>query len=438
MHHSYWSHPHGCVSWNPDTWTHSRMYCHVTPSRVCELKSKAMSKNPLCSPSHPHGCVSWNEKCIEPLREFHSHTLTGVWVEITWLCIIFLYFGMSHPHGCVSWNVVFWCLWTCRKVTPSRVCELKSQGRQKLAYARASHTLTGVWVEMWHWCPPIGWRCHTLTGVWVEMVIIPIADAISAGHTLTGVWVEIPTPPLIEAGAGSHPHGCVSWNTITDIYTLMTGRSHPHGCVSWNLGVRWTYLFEGVTPSRVCELKCVIYCNTQNYFWSHPHGCVSWNQEQGGTLKDIESHTLTGVWVEIRILKRYIHLVMSHPHGCVSWNAKTFIIRQRIIVTPSRVCELKYQPHYSASLYRWSHPHGCVSWNVWEAIQNTSSVVTPSRVCELKFSASESPSTNYTGHTLTGVWVEIAKYLGIINIDTVTPSRVCELKFHPDNSVNAY
>ena len=53
--------------------------------------------------SHPHGCVSWNGR-----------------VQAT-ISVTF----KSHPHGCVSWNYDKVRELEERKVTPSRVCELK-------------------------------------------------------------------------------------------------------------------------------------------------------------------------------------------------------------------------------------------------------------------------------------------------------------------------
>ena len=140
-------------------------------------------------------------------------------------------------------------------------------------------------------------------------------------------------------------------------------------------------------------------------------------------------HTLTGVWVEIEL---------------------TTDDSKAIIVTPSRVCELKSVTLSPAITPSKSHPHGCVSWNwikqillettrshtltgVWVEMllscpNGVGYFVTPSRVCELKLSSckndtSHSPShphgcvswntsrilwrQTYQCHTLTGVWVEI-------------------------------
>ena len=76
----------------------------------------------------------------------------------------------------------------------------------------------------------------------------------------------------------------------------------------------------------------------------------------------------------------------SHPHGCVSWNELKFEPGADVPVTPSRVCELKYEHLIATCLLEsghtltgvWveiyfpfaillaavSHPHGCVSWNL--------------------------------------------------------------------------
>ena len=119
----------------------------VTPSRVCELKLKMRPNLPELILSHPHGCVSWNNLSeresrllsVTPSRVCElkllfrysnyitqCHTLTGVWVEILEL-IKELDFLMSHPHGCVSWNDLnTWFEVGELRVTPSRVCELKS------------------------------------------------------------------------------------------------------------------------------------------------------------------------------------------------------------------------------------------------------------------------------------------------------------------------
>ena len=120
-------------------------------------------------------------------------------------------------------------------VTPSRVCELKCTALRMGFSNLSSHTLTGVWVEMNHVCRTNLMRSHTLTGVWVE----------------------------IEYS-----------NAMSDLKS----KSHPHGCVSWNL-------WEAFRQLRKIP--------------SHPHGCVSWNQAGHCLYSGSQSHTLTGVWVEI-------------------------------------------------------------------------------------------------------------------------------------------
>ena len=54
-------------------------------------------------------------------------------------------------------------------------------------------------------------------------------------------------------------------------------------------------------------------------------------------------HTLTGVWVEMDIIQLRISVGKSHPHGCVSWN----------YIRLWAYCQMVL-----------SHPHGCVSWNL--------------------------------------------------------------------------
>ena len=183
-----------------------------------------------------------------------------------------------------------------------------------------------------------------------------------------------------------------------------------------------------------------------------------------------QSHTLTGVWVEISAAAMSCRSRRSHPHGCVSWNVDTMEEIKPLLVTPSRVCELKstlqsifisaightltgvwvemlrsiwsrkslchtltgvwveiynfyrlaaYSKSHPHGCVSWnstfciedsafirSHPHGCVSWNPQQATLSLPSSVTPSRVCELK--------------SATGCEFYQAG---------VTPSRVCELKF---------
>ena len=143
-------------------------------------------------------------------------------------------------------------------------------------------------------------------------------------------------------------------------------------------------IYNWVTPSRVCELKFALITITKPPFLSHPHGCVSWNMSEIKSVQVQLSHTLTGVWVEMKRL--------------ILW-------KMRKKVTPSRVCELKYQTllricdslgHTLTGVWVEiaqftfvntgvsSHPHGCVSWNPPVLDESSRGNVTPSRVCELK------------------------------------------------------
>ena len=162
-----------------------------------------------------------------------------------------------------------------------------------------------------------------------------------------------------------------------------------------------------VTPSRVCELKsrigqppwseseshtltgvwveivcraflaAVRLCHTLTGVWVEIFPCIS------STFS--ACHTLTGVWVEISLWPGTTSILMSHPHGCVSWNG---ILRTLF------------------HIHTKSHPHGCVSWNWFKLSCHWVSL----------------------SHTLTGVWVETASLYTYSNSSRVTPSRVCELK----------
>ena len=164
-------------------------------------------------------------------------------------------------------------------------------------------------------------------------------------------------------------------------------------------------------------------------FLSHPHGCVSWNLLCSHCRDKRFSHTLTGVWVEIAIVKCTCKEIRHTLTGV--WVEIQQFYRRSCSknVTPSRVCELKCQmripiiPAISHTLTGvWveighfkdvyfntaSHPHGCVSWNKkWNDLGHTV-YVTPSRVCELK---------------------SIKIKLSVLKF-AVTPSRVCELKWY--------
>ena len=376
----------------------------VTPSRVCELKFILLIILSIFSchtltgvwveiwggekigwkrrKSHPHGCVSWNLTESVLLQRSWSHTLTGVWVEMIFRLTTAIT-SRSHPHGCVSWNYIRRHNIRRNFVTPSRVCELKCFSLYGYPINRCV-TPSRVCELKWSANLPTTFVfCHTLTGVWVEIVSVSmpfpasmshphgcvswncrryLTKRQSLSHTLTGVWVEIICGCAPAAVRKSHPHGCVSWNSNCNIFAIspsghtLTGVwveiryksrplrgtvSHPHGCVSWNHTAPLCNRPLGVTPSRVCELKSHLFQDQRSCVRSHPHGCVSWNQSRiyqttfcnSHTLTGVWvemkssitraarfSHTLTGVWVEIPKIWQYIRLCVSHPHGCVSWN----------------------------------------------------------------------------------------------------------------------
>ena len=183
--------------------------------------------------SHPHGCVSWNRSCrvwlesrrVTPSRvcelkfqRFNIHLFKLVSHPhgcVSWNnnYLRFVKPTGSHPHGCVSWNGLSRHLHASHEVTPSRVCELKWQRHERLSYV-PGHTLTGVWVEISQKrIRDIITNCHTLTGVWVE-IIFSSFSAPGCSHTLTGVWVEIFYTACNFNSISSHPHGCVSWNVL--------------------------------------------------------------------------------------------------------------------------------------------------------------------------------------------------------------------------------
>ena len=141
-----------------------------------------------------------------------SHTLTGVWVEMT-MCYL-LYFRLlvtpsrvcelkyskavcypiwkrSHPHGCVSWN---------ETVFQMNVDKLRSHPHGCVSW------------NLLRWLKRSRTGRHTLTGVWVEIPHKQQEHSSSNRHTLTGVWVEIHNFFKRSPPSQSHPHGCVSWN----------------------------------------------------------------------------------------------------------------------------------------------------------------------------------------------------------------------------------
>ena len=380
---------------------------------------------------------------------------------------------MSHPHGCVSWNNE-WAFKSKRNyVTPSRVCELKLDSEFEENFY-ASHTLTGVWVEIVEILEMIKDLIVTPSRVCELKCILSKVDIETPSVTPSRVC-ELKYADFAGAtGTGrSHPHGCVSWN-IADAVETVVDRSHTLTGVWVEIEEYFdSQIANTVTPSRVCELKCQEYSCCFTPPSSHPHGCVSWNrikdkallfrhvtpsrvcELKSAAVKTITAerlrHTLTGVWVEMQtMVLRQPRVVQSHPHGCVSWNrlllpypAEKFshtltgvwvdIFRaassraSASSVTPSRVCELKFELVDSGTVL----------------------CVTPSRVCELK-SRGVRVSVIVMRHTLTGVWVEITRAMTTIrwrgshphgcvswnnnpcaddDEEMVTPSRVCELKF---------
>ena len=253
----YTSHPHGCVSWNAITWFTQFTGSFVTPSRVCELKSGSGYWFTMSMVSHPHGCVSWNfyNSFSAIYRTSHPHGCVSWNIQaiLVWLnlkshphgCVswnnnqlkFILPRHQSHPHGCVSWNCccIFYNdfhkshtltgVWVeitddginvpNSIVTPSRVCELKSAKKSKKSNDDDGHTLTGVWVEIMLISVtsiPILSHPHGCVS-WNSLKIL--SDLPQECHTLTGVWVEISSyaAEIAEYGA-SHPHGCVSWNLL--------------------------------------------------------------------------------------------------------------------------------------------------------------------------------------------------------------------------------
>ena len=228
----------------------------------------------------------------------------------------------------------------------------------------------------------------------------------------------------------SHPHGCVSWNDYMKFIKAVT-ESHTLTGVWVEIKHRVSTLkMRPVTPSRVCELKWIGVIVWIDEISSHPHGCVSWN-----------------------VLVYYPHssIKQSHPHGCVSWNCIGGRNGTRTKVTPSRVCELKYQiqqeyyPRYTSHPHgcvswnlqlkdtadnKTSHPHGCVSWNTAvRKIFPEQSFVTPSRVCELKWRTIRDKVCPL--HVTPSRVCELKSVFWAANsiIWEVTPSRVCELKW---------
>ena len=168
---------------------------HVTPSRVCELKLLSAVLMWITAWSHPHGCVSWNYRLVVWIVFYPCVTPSRV-CELKWIDYqVSYWWRLSHPHGCVSWNLAY----------PTMTIK-----------ALSSHP---------HGC--VSWNC---------------------------IFIKTGNKVIV-----SHPHGCVSWNR-SNPYHAKGFQSHPHGCVSWNY-IKGADIGLGVavTPSRVCELKYLIW-----------------------------------------------------------------------------------------------------------------------------------------------------------------------------------
>ena len=162
----------------------------------------------------------------------------------------------------------------------------------------------------------------------------------------------------------SHPHGCVSWNVTIKLDFFNFPWSHPHGCVSWNFFIsrqpkfRFSHTLTGVWV----EMTIFTVTGLQNIRHTLTGVWVE-IQRATGPLQ-VLGHTLTGVWVEICQVKHNYLQTQSHPHGCVSWNSD----------------------RSKQTLYDYGH----TLTGVWveipiEANKRCTIMVTPSRVCELKF-----------------------------------------------------
>ena len=122
---------------------------------------------------------------------------------------------------------------------------------------------------------------------------------------------------------------------------------------------------------------------------------------------DTVSHTLTGVWVETANIKL---LTVSLCHTLTGVWVET-------------------EAKWLWKKKKRSHPHGCVSWNFSKISPETKSMMSHPHGCVSWNPVVLNVSAFDVSHTLTGVWVETQ------NLDnfaasslTVTPSRVCELK----------
>ena len=227
--------------------------------------------------------MSWNRQWQLPKLRQTSHTLTGVWVEIS---CIWAQISEKCRHTLTGvWVEIetIMCADLRNSVTPSRVCELK--------FHKSSHMDYNLNVTPSRVCE-----------------------------------LKFVTSTNIANRSWSHPHGCVSWNFVLILQHIQFA-SHPHGCVSWNFnGKNRTAHSHEVTPSRVCELKSPSDCRRQWPTTSHPHGCVSWNRHilcRGFWLIVTPSRVCELKWYFVR---NFHHWYMSHPHGCVSWNKFTLAV----------------------------------------------------------------------------------------------------------------
>ena len=151
--------------------------------------------------------------------------------------------------------------------------------------------------------------------------------------------------PFLCLYVGSHPHGCVSWN-ISEIFLQAKIFSHTLTGVWVEIG----RLFDipsasAVTPSRVCELKFGQGVNMPQTYSVTPSRVCELKFVLGMIVGFIIGHTLTGVWVEIYNLLRGRPPPTCHTLTGVWVEIFLLFLWYLLeIVTPSRVCELKYRP----------------------------------------------------------------------------------------------
>ena len=109
----------------------------VTPSRVCELKFLPLLLLPIFFKSHPHGCVSWNSPNVSVIltcTPSHHHG-----------CVCWNRSGTypyhrteSHPHGCVSWNEIS----SIQTITP--ICHTLTGVWVEISYPQSSQGKASV------------------------------------------------------------------------------------------------------------------------------------------------------------------------------------------------------------------------------------------------------------------------------------------------------